>query len=145
MMSSAAWADDDSSADAQNGFVSMLGDSKGIILRVAINEAGEENTNATEVRVVTSAQTSLDAAQAQTIWNNATQTNSNEVLDGHTIPLDQDSSTFGWYRWNNIGWRYPYYYSSYYPTYYYGGNYWRYNYYWNYSYPGYRYYYYYWY
>jgi hypothetical protein len=137
-------ADDrDTSADASHAAVS---DSGGVILRVPINAQGEENTDAAEL-AVTSQSGDVPASQLPQVWTDAT------VMDRSTAiaqdsSTSSDSSTWGWSRWYGYGWRSPYYYSYYTPSYRYYGSYYPYygsyyGYYPSYyNYYGYRYYYY---
>jgi hypothetical protein len=130
----AGLADEDSSADAQARFTQTVEDAGGVVLRVPINEQGQELASAAEMRVVSgdvdtstnlpeAFRTGVDAGQAPAL--------------GGDSSTDADSSTYGWYGgWRGYGWYPSYYYNSYYPRYYSYGNYY------NFGYPYYRNYYY---
>ena len=133
----------DSSADAAAGFVDKVEKSKGVILRVPMNEKGEVNVGKAEMRLHVNG-SKIDKAQDLVNAWKASDTIANQpsVNNGETI----DSSTHGWWRYNYYRnyWAPSYYYFSYIPTYYYFGSAYRYNYGYTYPYYGYRYYYYYW-
>lgn len=123
LLAQGAYADNDSSADLNGGFVSTLSDAPGLVLRVEIDASGRENTGSTEMRVVTS-QVS-DAAQLETAFARGTDTSTQPQITKDDIAAD--SSTFGFFPIRfNFGWSRPYYYQTYYPTYYYGGYYYNY-------------------
>ena len=129
----------DSSADANEGFVKKVEASKGVVIRVPVNEQGEENTQKAELRVHvngTSVQSSSDVLNA---WaQSADASKQQEVKADETV----DSSTCGWWGYRYNTWARPYYYTTYRPTYYYYGSYYPYTYRYNYTSYGYRYYYY---
>lgn len=135
-----AWADDDSSAIAGEGFVHQVQQSTGAILRVQINQQGEELVSSAETRVVNSAPTSTASLPAA--FAAAPSTSDQPVVTGDSS-TSADSSTWGWYYGSYYGsYYYPSYYYSYYPSYYYYGSYYPYYYSSYYSYYPYRYYYY---
>jgi len=138
---------DDSNADAPIGFAAAASGAQGVILRVPVNERGEENTDAAEIRFLHESMSGLSEAAVATAWDRAITAEADDTLLGRSGPqVDPraDSSTWGWNWWRWNGWVRPYYYATYWPTFYYNGWY-RYNYYsyWNWGY--YRYYYYNWY
>ena len=134
----------DSDADASAGFVKTVQQSTAVMIRVPVNDKGQENTDAAELRVYTGpdASTSSNLAAA---FEAAKPANSQPSVSAADI--SKDSSTHGWYGWNRCGWQTNYYY-YYQPTYYCGGSYYRYyqptyyTYYTQPNYCGYRYYYY---
>lgn len=150
-----AFANSDSSAVDANAMATVVKSSKGVMIRVPVNEQGQELAAGSEMRVVNDAATSSDTAKS--VWDNGLDASKGPRVDSST---SADSSTHGWRRWGwnnwvgyNWGWYAPYYYTTYYPTYYYGDYVYNYgvptyyNYYapgYYYSYPawGYRYYYY---
>ncbi len=144
MMTPMASADSDSSASA-GAFTAIVDAAPGVMIRVPVDAAGKENTDAAELRVP---QDVVDSSNFTAAWEGA--------VDGSQVPQvgqSGDSSTrlndnyWGWSSWNGYGSYYNYYY-NYQPYYYYNGynNYYSYNqpYYYNSyygSYPYYRYYY----
>ncbi len=137
----------DSSADVAGGFDKVIEKSQGVMIRVPINEKGEENTNASELRVYMGSQKVTSSAELEQAWDNSEQ--HDQIPELSSVDTTKDSSTFGWWRWHGYGWNYPYWYSSYRPAFYWGGNSWNYgspiwydNWYWGnryYYYPSYYY------
>jgi hypothetical protein len=153
----AAWADDDSSADASGGYTEYVKQSEAVVIKVPINERGEELVEAAEMRTYAGdAVTSSDNVKIKAAFEvGETIEGTPQLSDGD---ISRDSSTWGWRGWHgrhgyNYGYNYGYYNNYYYnysPSYYGGGGYYNYGspyYYDNYnygggSYYGYRYYYY---
>jgi hypothetical protein len=143
---SAAFADgDDTSAD---GFAAIVEDSQAAVLRVPINEKGEELADKAELRVY-AGEPESDSTKLPAVFESSVDVAGQPVLDRSDI--DRDSSTSGWYGWRGNGWYGSYYYYGYRPYYYNYGSYYNYGYnpyYYNYygynpyGYYGYRYYYY---
>lgn len=135
---------DDTSSDAPVGFSEVVDDFRGVLLRVPVNPAGEENTDAAEMKFYSGDRSALSSDNLSIAWALAKTVKEDEVLLGQNstvINPDSDSSTWGWYYWRWSGWQYPYYYTYYRPTFYYYSWYtYRYLSYWNTNY--YRYYYY---
>lgn len=130
LMTQAAYADSDSSADVAEGFVATLEEAPGLILRVNINQQGQEDTGSAVMKVAT--QKVQSAAQLQQAFDKGKDTSSQPQITQKDI--EADSSTFGFFPIRfSFGWQQPYYYSNYYPNYYYGG------YYYNYGRPYYHY------
>jgi hypothetical protein len=140
-----ALADGDSSADA-SGWTQRVQASQGVVVRVPVNDRGEELTSAATARLSDSTSTNGPAIKAA--YEHGTDLST--VARFSDTSTSRDSSTWGWYSWNyDYGWRSNYYYDSYRPYYTYGGNYWSYGnpYSYSYYYPssyywGYNYYYY---
>jgi hypothetical protein len=143
-----AFASGDSSADAASGFRDVK-ESTGVVLRVPINERGEELASAAEMRVHKGeASTSADL---KTVFEAATIIPAVAVNRDSSTSADSSTHGWGWNNWYGNGWQSSNYYYSYTPSYNYYGSYYSYNqpysynYYSNYSdsnYYGYRYYYY---
>jgi hypothetical protein len=118
-----AFADGDSSADADGGFHNQVSASTAVILRVPINAAGEELSDRAEMRLYSGAPVSTNGDFA-TAFDGAT------PLTGQpTLPADGDSSTSFGYGWSGYGYGYggwcsPYTYASYSPYYSYYGSSW---------------------
>jgi hypothetical protein len=140
----------DTSADAAS-FHSVVRASEGVMIGVPINERGEENTSAAQIRVFDGPVPAV--SELPRAWARAVDGTRQPVHDSNAdSSTDGDSSTsgWGWNRWGGYGWRYNYY-NYYQPRYYYYGNYYNYGqpyYYTNYynydtsPYYGYRWYYY---
>lgn len=135
----------DSNADA-TGFSHDIQNTHGVVLRVLINDKGEENTAEAIMRMDQKETPVTASSDLRTIWDD-----SKPIDDATQLSTDTpiDSSTWGWYGYRGYnGWVQPYYYRSYYPSAYYYGNLYNYapRYYSSYYYPnygyGYRYYYY---
>ncbi len=135
-------ANGDTSADVSGGFADVLNRTHAVVLRVPINDKGEENTNAAEIRFDHSNEAVTRATNPETVWSRAVNPGRAAEVLGTNAPAG-DSSTWGWYNWYNIGWAYPYYYSYYYPTFYWNSYYYYYAYGWYWNWYDYRYYYYY--
>lgn len=139
VVSAAALADGDSSADASNGFAQSVEESEAVIIRVPVNAQGAEMTDAAEMVLHHGADlgTSGDLVAAFAAGQDAG--------EQPEVDVNSDSSTsrysYGWNRWRNYGY-YNYYYRNYTPTYYYYGGSWSYNYGYYRNYNNYRYYYY---
>jgi hypothetical protein len=122
--SAPATADDpiDSSADAANHFLRDVQSSRGVILRVPINERGEEYAPEATMRIVPDSTDSVTATDLLTTWENSKPLDESLQLSADS---PTDSSTWGWYGWRGgSSWYRPYYYSSYSPSaYYYGSRY----------------------
>lgn len=114
---------------------------QGVILKVKIDNAGQEQGDSAELRVHMGDQPASDQGDLEKIWK---QSKPIEQVAQNPNALAEDDSKMQRPWWNSYryrGWYRPYhYYYNYYPYY---GNYWRYPYYSNnYWYPyGYRYYY----
>lgn len=136
----------DSALDAVTG-------STAVLVRVPVDTEDREDSNAAEMRVITSTD-EITAGKLPEIWDRGTAINAEAAA-----PTDRstDASTWwGWGSWSGWGWRQPYYYYYYYtPSFNYYGSYYnyygsyfnRYPYYYSSYYPygsywGYRYYYY---
>lgn len=143
-----AFADDaprDSSADSA-GFIQDIRNAHGVVLRVPINDKGEENTAAAIMKVNLTSKEVTTSTDLPTLWSAGKPLDESTLLSADS---PTDSSTWGWYGYrHHYGWAQPYYYRSYYPSASYYGNYYNYypSYYSSYYYPtynyGYRYYYY---
>jgi hypothetical protein len=112
-------AQQDSSSDAPGGFGQVVERAAGVMIRVPINERGEELASAAEIRVYEGngdrgAPTDLKAA-----WRAA--------VDGAQAPVvsastSVDSSTCGWgSHWGSNGWQPVNYFATYRPNFYYNG------------------------
>ena len=125
-----ALADGDSSSDAGDGFVNTLKETDGLIVRVPINEKGEE--------LVSGAETAMHrGGRLNSGSDYATAFNSGEIVDVDAAVTEtdvtSDSATSGWYygprhygayRYYGIpGYYSTNYYSTYYPSYYNYGSY----------------------
>lgn len=111
----------DSSSDASRGFLSDVQASKALVLRVPINERGEENTSMASMRLYQGDEDLSQGADIVTAWDE-----SKSIDDQPTVSGDAptDGSTWGWYGYRGRGWARPYYYSGYTPyAYYYGSSY----------------------
>jgi hypothetical protein len=147
---SVALADRDSSADVVGGFAQTVIQSDAAILRVPINQQGEEVQDQAELRVY-SGKGVTNAEDLQTAFDQSVSALAPSSDTSADVSSDADSSTYGRWGWRNNyyrGYNYYNYYNYYRPYYYYGGYYYNYgypsyyyNYYWN-PYYGYRYYYY---
>ncbi len=150
-----AFADGDSSADAAPGFRDVS-ESTGVVIRVPINERGEELATAAEMRIHKGA--SSTSADLKSVFDAATAIPADAVNVDSSTSSDSSTHNNGWNNWygssygSNNGWQSSYYYNFYTPSYNYYGTYYSYNrpyynnYYTNYNhsdYYGYRYYYYY--
>ena len=113
---------DDTSADVDAGFFAKLDQSKGVVLRVPINAAGEENATKAELRI-DEGQFDEDRPQdLETVWRHGESVSTQPQITDEDI--ERDSSTWGWHRYRYNSWVRPYYYYSYYrPSFYYGGYY----------------------
>lgn len=142
--------DGDSSSDLAAGFAAQVQQSHGVIVKVQVNEQGQEFTDTAELRVVTTQEQPTTGEQAQQIFQQNAVQAPRVAVDSAT---GGDSSTWGrrwaytgWNSWGYYGWQPAgYYYNYYTPTWTYGYSY--YNYYrpaysYNPYYNGYRYYYY---
>lgn len=141
---------DDSSADVDGGFNRLVRSSEAVMIRVPINDRGQENTGAAEIRVHQGDGQVGAPQDFVTAWDSS-QDGSNQPVQSLDDSDTSDSSTWwwGWRAWRHHGWYNNYYY-SYRPAYFYYGNYYSYstpyyyNNYYGYTSPvyGYRYYYY---
>lgn len=143
------FGDGDSSSDAP-GWAQRVQASQGVVVRVPVNDRGEELTSAATARLSDSTSSQTAGAGIKAAYENGTDLSNAGRLSDTSTNTSRDSSTWGWYSWNyDYGWRNNYYYDSYRPYYTYGGNYWYYGnpYSYSYYYPsdyywGYNYYYY---
>ncbi len=139
-LGSIGYGADDTSADAK-GFASLLDESPGLVIRVAIDSQGRENSTSAQMRVATEAIT--HEGQVQAAFEQGFDASTQAQVSSQDIAAD--SSTCGFYPYTySYGWMPAYYYNIYNPVYYYSGYNYTYSapvYYsnWNYSY---RYYYY---
>jgi len=120
-VSSVSIADDeinDSSADAIRGFTDKVEASKGFILRVPINEDGEEYNDGATARLHVDGTDVADPDDIAAAWEESMDINNQPQLDDDEL---SDSSTWGWWGWRGRGWSRPYYYYSYRPSYNYYG------------------------
>lgn len=132
MTSPAAFADD-SSSDVRDGFLNTLQSSEGLLIRVPVNEAGEELVSAAETRVYEGDAITSTSDYAATFEAANPVSTTGIVTD---TDLTADSSTSGWYyggsHYSNYShYRMPgywstNYYRSYYPSYYSYGRYYSY-------------------
>ncbi len=136
----------DSNADAAANFTRVVQDAQAAIIKVPVNQQGDELTTAAELRVYAGSPVAEASTSIETAFNAATPTTG--VPQVTSDDISRDSSTWGWFGYGNNGW-YNNYYSSYRPYYYYGGSYYNYSnpycyndYSYSGSYYGYRYYYY---
>lgn len=139
--SQVVWGQTDSSADARDGFVAEVERSQAVVLKVPINELGEEDTSRAEMRLLTKEVLVESLRDVQTAWDQSRDISEQPVISDDEIV---DGSTWGWFGWRSYHrrWAPAYYYSNYRPVYCNYGNYYRYgasHYYSSYSY---RYYYY---
>jgi hypothetical protein len=136
-----ALGDEQPTDSSTDGFVRKMRDARGLVLRVAIDEMGRENTASTEIRLHTKFDAPANGSNLVTVWSD-----SESLANMPVLPKNgeiTDASTYGWNNYYGNYWAYPYYYSNYYPYYYSYGNYydWFYQPYY-YSFGSYRYYYY---
>lgn len=129
MTSPMAFADD-SSSDARDGFLNVLQSSEGLIVKVPVNEAGEELVSEAETRIYKG-----DALTSTSDYATAFETGTTVSTDAVVTERDlaADSSTSGWYYGSPQYSSYSYYrtpgywsrdyYRSYYPSYYSYGSY----------------------
>ncbi len=103
----------DSSADVRGGFANAMLKTKGVIVTVPVNAAGEENTDLAQMRVYEGNAPVKTAEDVSTAWTNARDI---KTLPGasEAVDLDKDSSTFFHRHWVGCGWRAPLYYATYY-------------------------------
>lgn len=137
----------DSSSDAPLGFGQVVPSAKGVLLRVPINKRGEEDTDNATLRFYNGPTPVTASSPVNELWQRSRELKDSPELLGQRGPVQdprRDSSTWGWYNWCNRGWMYPYYYITFYPTFYYDASWYYFTYftYWNWW--GYRYYYYTW-
>ena len=143
--SAALAAGGDSDADAGAGFVKQVEQSTALMIRVPINEKGQENTDAAELRLHNGASVSTSSNLVAAFEAGVPASTEQSVS---AADVSKDSSTHGWYGWRGCGWQQQNYYYYYQPTYYSCGSYYTYyqpiyyNYYTQPNYCGYRYYYY---
>ena len=133
--------DSDSSSSADfAAALNVVKSSNGVILRVQINDQGQENTVTADLRVYTGDE--VKPEDLPKAFEKSVEASKQPVATGSG---DSSTSWWGWNNWYGSGWYNPYYYYSYNPYYYYG-SYYNYGnpYYYNYWYGnyGYRYYYY---
>lgn len=113
----------DSSSDAARGFITDVKEARAVVLRVPINERGEENTAMVSMRLYKGDEDLSQGKDIAEAWD------AGKSIDNQPSVTDDtptDSSTWGWYRHRSYygGWAQPYYYSSYTPyAYYYGSSY----------------------
>jgi hypothetical protein len=129
MLSPVAFADGDSSSDVQHGFITTLQASEGLIIKVPINEAGEELVSEAETRITTEAVGS--ESDYATAFDSGTAVNLDEAVTEFDVAAD--SATYGWYygrshyrdysHYRTPGYWSSSYYRSYYPSYYSYGSY----------------------
>jgi hypothetical protein len=141
---SVSFADQDTSADAANGFASTLARAPGVILQVPIDSQGRELADSARMHVVTRPVST--AIELENAFANGIDASHQPQISKEDVA--KDSSTFGWYTYSYYpygSWAPAYYYYTYTPVYYYGGYYYNYGppvYYYNNWYNSYRYYYY---
>lgn len=130
--------------------------SKGAMIRVPINDAGQELLSGAELRLLSETMSKDEASNMPQAWEAGVDVTKSPMADSSTsADVSTHGHFWGWnaWRWSNVGWYTPYYYAGYWPSYYYGGYTYSYGspYYYNYYYPsyfdnnpywGYRYYYY---
>jgi len=109
----AAMADDNGDSSADTSFVDEVEASQGMMIMVPINEQGEENTDAAEVRLDTSDVGVASAADISTAWESGLDVTAAPTVDGD---INSDSST-GFRSRQCRGWQPAYTYRSYQPTY----------------------------
>lgn len=132
VLSASAFADSDSSTVDSSTMAAHVQASKGVMIRVPVDQQGRELAAASEIRVVGDAATQSTGANLADIWNRGVDATKVPQVDSST---SSDSSTSAWrWGWNpwrpyNWGWYNPYYYNNYYPMYY------NYGYTYNYGYP----------
>ncbi len=112
-------AQEDSASQAAAGFVSVLPASTGLVIRVPVNIAGEENTNAAEMKLWESPTLPADGTAVANAYSGLRDAGgAGPQID--PVRATADSSTFGWrHGWNHYGWQRPYYYTHYQPVFYY--------------------------
>jgi len=113
----------DSSADAASGFDSLMNESSGVLVRVPVNDRGEENTDVAELRAYTGDVGPVEAGDLKTAWERGVDIGAHPAVAGAITDTPTDSSTsrynnrYNWNRWSNRGWSAPGYYSHYRPYY----------------------------
>lgn len=108
---------DDTSADAK-GFASVLDQAPGVVMRVAIDSQGRENSASAQMRVASEPVSS--EAQVQAAFDRGVDASTQAQVSPQDIAAD--SSTCGFYPYTySYGWAPAYYYNTYTPTYYYSG------------------------
>jgi len=132
-------AQTDSSADAGPGFVAKVEAANGVILRVPINQLGQENTSQAEMRLHLDDIEVTSVATAETVWERATSIEAQPIVTDSDI---EDGSTYGWWGYRRSNWSNAYYYNTYRPRYFYYGTYYNYSQPYYYNNWNYRYYYY---
>lgn len=113
----------DSNADQSGGFTEIANKVQGVMIRVPINENGEENTNLADLRVFKGLPNELVPVDLESTWNESEPLNGIPQISNQDIT--KDSSTYGVFRWQGSGWGHPYHYASYRPRFYANGYYWR--------------------
>lgn len=129
-----AFASDDSSSDARNGFIGTLQHSEGLMVKVPVNEAGEELVSEAETRIHSGEAIGSESDFAEAFDAAAMAEVDQTVTDAQ---IANDSSTSGWYYsprsysyyryYSTPGYWSRGYYSSYYPSYYDSGRYYSYS------------------
>jgi hypothetical protein len=130
-----AHADGDPVEGTSDGFFNEVTEAQGVVLRVPVNAAGEENTSLAEMRLHTEGMIVEEGSNAlEQAWEESLSLEGMNTLGDQQI---NDVSTRGWYNYRNNGYRSAYYYYNYRPYY---RNYNRYynNYYRPYTYTSYR-------
>lgn len=117
-------SNNDSNADLSTGFDEVVNSTQGVILRVPLNEAGEEDTDSADMRLYKNTKGSTDPEDLEMAWNESSVINS--VPEISIADIERDSSTHGIMSWHGWGWRNPYWYSHYRPHFYSYGHYWYY-------------------
>ena len=102
----------DSSADS-NEFSSQIEKSQGVILRVEINDKGEENTDSASLKLYDGDEPVSDNVDIASIFETATDASNQPQVD----PNSDSSTFFGWHSYRGHGWQNPYYYGHYRPYY----------------------------
>lgn len=121
-----AYADSDSSAKAQDGFRQVVEHSDAVMIRVPIDSQGRENTDDSEMRVVSAGGRTTAPSDYQAAWNTGVKVDKKAVKPSSGANSDSSTSYYyGWNNWYGYGWNYNYYYNyrPYYSSYYYGSPY----------------------
>lgn len=110
----------DSDSDAAASFLPVVKASQGVMIRVPLRN-GDEDTTASELRVVADHAVSAQPEDFVATWARAANVANVPVVDANADSDTSDSSTcgYGWGSWRGSGY-YSSYYANYRPSYYYG-------------------------
>ncbi len=116
MFGNVVLADGDTSANLPGGFAALVQKSKGVVLRVEIDQLGREKMDSATMRVHSGSRDVRSIAEAQIVFENGVSTDGEPQLS--KADLSRDSNTHGWWRYRWAGWAPAYYYYNYTPVYY---------------------------